>query len=183
MAKRNGRRNMRKMQPSQTSLTFTMGDSGTTKWIDLAECLSICDRRLHRQGRQYVVTGFSIYAPGLDPTLAGQQVTVRLSTIPNSWPTHNAWVKSKALWDEMRDLVLDDNPSVAGKWADFKVFMDSDHAKTTYDAGTGKWSGNLYPEDVNGNLAVLTGRDWEYSQVVMPQHDVDPVRSIVTGKP
>jgi hypothetical protein len=173
MAKRRNSRKMQKIEPSQTSLTFTMGESGSTKWIDLAEVTSIVDRRLNRQGRQYVVSGFTVYAPGLDPTAAGQQVTISLSTIPNTWPAHNAWVKSRALWEEMRDLVLDDNPSVAGKWADFKVFMDSDHAKATYDAATGKWSTNLYPEDVSATVAKLTGRDWEYAQIVMPQHDVD----------
>ena len=169
---------MARMEPAQVTLTFDMGNEASTKYIDLAENLSIVNRKLIRQGQNFAVTGFTLEAQGLDPQTPDQAL-IKLATLPNNWVTHNAWVKARALWSEMRDLVLDDNPSVVGKWSDFKVLMDAAHANTiSYDAGTGAWSTNLYCEDSSGTKAKLTFRDWEYSEVVMPQHDVDPATGL-----
>jgi hypothetical protein len=166
------------MEPAQVTLTFDMGNESSTKFIDLAENLSIVNRKLIRQGQNFAVTGFTVQADGLDPSTPSQALII-LSTLPNNWVTHNAWVKARALWFEMRDLVLDDNPSVAGRWSDFKVLMSAAHANSiTWDAATGRWSTNLYTEDSGENVAKLTYRDWEYSEVVMPQHDVDPATGL-----
>lgn len=168
------RRSKRSQNVTVNSLLFDLGNSAATKYIDLAECLSIVNRKLISQGQNFIVTGYTVQSTGLDPT-SPDQALVKFCTIPNGWATHNAWVKAKALWEEMRDKVLDDNPSVSGRWSDFKVLMDIGHANSiSWDAATGKWNTNLYPEDSNGDLAKLTYRDWEYSEVVMPQHDVDP---------
>lgn len=164
---------MPRLEPAQVTLTFDMGNEASIKYIDLAENLSIVNRKLIRQGQNFAVTGFTVQSAGLNPATPDQALIV-LSTIPNNWVSHNAYVKARALWQEMRDLVLDDNPSVEGKWSDFKVLMDAAHANTiSWDAGTGKWSTNLYVEDSSAAIAKLTYRDWEYSEVVMPQHDVN----------
>jgi hypothetical protein len=67
----------------------------------------------------------------------------------------------------MNQLVLDDNPSVQGKWHDYKVHLDAQHFAST----------NLIPRD--GGLISYSQGEWVYSTYVMPQHDVDPV----TGNP
>lgn len=169
---------MPRMEPAQVTLTFDMGNAASTKFIDLAENLSILNRKLIRQGQNFAVTGFTVQSSGLNPATPDQAL-IALSVLPNNWVTHNAYVKAKALWKEMRDLVLDDNPSVSGTWSDFKVLMDASHANTIeWDPVTGKWSTNLYCEDSGGNLPKLTFRDWEYAEVVMPQHDVNPATGV-----
>lgn len=165
------------MQPSETTLTFDLGNEAFVKYIDLGEVTSIVDRRLHRQGQLWAVGGVTLYSPLL--VAPGDNTSVEISTIPNTWCVHNSWVKSFKLWKEMRDTVLDDNPSVAGRWSDFKIFMDTAHANSaSFDPGAGSWSTNMYPEDSGGNVALLTYRDWEYSEVTMPQHDVDPATGL-----
>jgi hypothetical protein len=67
----------------------------------------------------------------------------------------------------MRSLVLDDNPSVAGKWQGFKVRLD-DHMTNL---------NTLNVED--GDEADYLAGEWEYSTYVLPQHDID----LVTGQP
>ena len=66
--------------------------------------------------------------------------------------------------------MLEDNPSVEGKWNDFKVFMDAAHfSGGSTDAGPDL---NLLPRDSGGN-AISTG-EWNMSTFVRPQHEVDP---------
>ncbi|AXH79578.1 MAG: hypothetical protein [Circular genetic element sp.] len=62
----------------------------------------------------------------------------------------------------MNELVLEDNPSIAGKWADYKVYLEPLHRTAT----------NLTP-------LLITPGEWAYSTYTLPQHDVDPV----TGQP
>ena len=98
-------------------------------------------------------------------------VRLTAATAGDTWSVHNAHVKGHALWNEMNQLVLDDNPSVRQTWADFKVFLDGSH-RTSVTSGTG----NLLPRDGDQNL-YLAG-EWDYSDYVMPQHEVDPVTGL-----
>jgi hypothetical protein len=149
------------IQPAITSLYFqadtaTAGDSRS--YIDTARELSKINRRLYQQGRCYAYQGLTFIwrATG---TVATMEVSVRTSG--NTWITQNAWTKGKALWDEMQSLVLDDNPSIAGKWHDFKIRLsDQQIAARTLDVKDG--AGN----DVKGG-------EWDLSTYVMPQHSVD----------
>ena len=62
----------------------------------------------------------------------------------------------------MNKEVLDDNPSVQGKWADYKVYLtESQSGANTLDNLDG--AGGDYPDN-----------EWEISRYVVPQHDVDP---------
>ena len=171
-------RRMKRLEPAVTTLTFDLGSQGSTKYLDLAENLSIMNRKLIPQGQKMMVTGFTVLADNIDPTTVGSTV-VKLSVIPDNWVSANAHTKGEALWNDMRDLVLDDNPSVKATWSDFKVFMDYGHANgNTFDPATGRWSSNLYVEDSEGTIAKTTFRDWDYAQVVMPQHDVNPATGL-----
>ncbi len=156
------------MQPAQLDLYFeadtaTAGDSRS--YIDTAKELSKVNRRLYDQGRLYAYQGLTFIWKQNAAQLATLEVSVR--TAGNTWVVHNAWTKGKALWDEMQDLVLDDNPSVKGKWHDYKIRLSTQMVLARILAAK-DGAGNDY--DVGG---------WDLSTYVMPQHEVDPV----TGEP
>ncbi len=169
MARKRTTHTMRKMQPAVTDLYFkadtaTNGDSRC--YVDTAKELSKVNRRLYEQGKMYGYQGLTfIWKPNPANTVASIEVTV--STAGNTWSVHNSFVKAKALWEEMQDLVLDDNPSIKGKWRDFKVQLHAGQ-NTARTLGCVDASGNIVEEG-----------EWEMSRFIMPQHDVDPA----TGEP
>lgn len=138
--------------------------SGLTRigYLDIAQQLSRTNRKLFSQ--QYVY-GIEDVAFTFTPSPAYDAVRVTLSTAGDTYSVHNAWVKGKALWDQMNELVLDDNPSVAGTWSDYKVFLDNTH-RILVGAGD-----NLDAVTSEG-IATLPG-EWDYSVYVLPQHEVD----------
>lgn len=155
-----------KIAPAITDLYFTadvatQGDRNS--YIDTAKELSKVNRRLYEQGKMYAYQGLTFIWRG-GGSLATMEVTVR--TAGNTWITHNAWVKGKALYDQMQDLVLEDNPSIKGKWADYKVYL----SKSQTNART------LNVKDGVGT-DVLPG-EWVYSTYVIPQHEVDPATGL-----
>lgn len=167
MARR--RKSSRKMQPAQLDLYFeadtaTAGDSRS--YIDTAKELSKVNRRMYEQGRMYAYQGLTfIWRQNAASSVATIEVSVR--TAGNTWVVHNAFIKGRALWDQMQDLVLDDNPSIRGKWHDYKIRLSSQMVTARILAAK-DGAGNDY--DVGG---------WDLSTYVMPQHEVDPA----TGQP
>jgi len=162
-----------KIQPAVTDLSFTIpaagGASGSAlSYIDTARELSKINRRLYSQSRMYAFQGLTFIwrANGTAPTdLHTLELSVR--TAGNTWIVQNAHVKGHALWNQMNQLVLEDNPSIQGKWNDFKVQLCDDQT-TNRELGV-----------LDGHGASVKGGDWNISTYVMPQHDVDPV----TGNP
>jgi hypothetical protein len=163
------------MQPAITDLNFQIPSGGGVNsasdfYIDTNRALSRVNRRLYEQGRLVGYQGLTfVWRPsGSNPAVATDLATVDLTvrTAGNTWIVHNAFVKGKALWDEMQDLVLDDNPSIAGKWHDFKVTLSLDMVGNQ----------ELDVRDGRGN-AYLAG-EWNRSTYVMPQHEVDPATGL-----
>lgn len=156
----------KKLEPAELSYSFILPNGNSTKYIDIAQCASAVNRRLYQQGKCYYVSRVTVTAFGSTPGSSGAAVS--LMTLPDNWVTSNAWVKAKALWNTMNKGVLHDNPSVKGKWADFKVLFDKDH----YDNATISSAGpdnNLLP--VSQITAVKAG-EWYMGRYVEPQHDV-----------
>ncbi len=157
------------MQPAELAYSFTIpANSGSpeTKYIDIAQCASAVNRRLYEQGKCYYVSRVTL--------ISGGATTLALSTLPDNWVTSNAWVKSKALWNSMQNRVLKDNPSIAGKWRDYKVYMDLAHQQGGTSASGPTL--NLIPQ--SGSAAVGLG-EWNMSTLVLPEHDVDPATGVV----
>lgn len=166
---------MAKMQPAITdiylkSLNATSGSD--RNFVDTARELSKINRRSYSQARMYAFQGLTfIWRSGATATppaltdLATIEVSVR--TAGNTWVVQNAHVKGEALWNQMQNLVLDDNPSVKGKWHDYKIRL-SDQVVAAREMGALDGQG----------VAYLAG-EWNLATYVMPQHDVDPV----TGEP
>ncbi len=142
------------MKTATLDLRFTVGQ-GTGQYIDLAQCLSLVNRRLYRQGMVYRVESFS-WSP------ADNSTQIAVGSIPTTWITYNAWVKAKALWSRMNRESAIQYP----KYHDFKVFMDVVHYTSITNASYA--SVNLIPRDFGNALYNVTGAEWDYSQFVTP---------------
>lgn len=169
MAKKKSNRS-KALTKAQRHLVFNTQDSVSgLYYIDTARQLSKVNRKLFKQAMCYGIESAEIYFA--NQVGAAQSVLVELQVAPDNWVVNNAHVKGEALFHEMQQLVLADNPSVKGKWADYKVFLDPGHRAAV--------SAGAELEVVDGdNIAFLNG-EWSHSRYVIPQHDVDPV----TGQP
>jgi hypothetical protein len=175
MAQRRRKSKTRKMQPAITDLFYTIpagtnpdGTPGRTdprSYVDTARSLSRVNRRLYEQGRMYGYQGLTfIWRQNAASTIASIEVSVR--TAGNTWVVQNAHTKGKALWHEMQQLVLEDNPSIKGKWHDYKVRLSAQQISSRV----------LDVKDSSGTEYM--GGEWFVSTYVMPQHDVDPATGL-----
>ena len=174
MAKKRSNRKAPKMQPAVTDLQFTIPAGGgasadARSYIDTARELSKINRRLYQQGRMYAYQGLT-YIWRAQPTTGGGQtlssIEISVRTAGNTWIVQNAHVKGEALWNEMQDLVLHDNPSIKGKWRDFKIRMVKSMAA------------NRILAVKDGSGTDVAAGEWAYSTYVLPQHDVDPATGL-----
>ena len=157
------RRKSSKIQPAITTIAMKTDPTGTgshVSYVDTARELSKINRRMYSQARMYAYTGMSYIFKQNASNVAIIECTVR--TAGNTWVVQNSHVKGEALWNQMQELVLEDNPSVKGKWHDFKIQLDLGQSiARTLEARDG--TGVVYPAG-----------EWDYSTFVMPQHEVDP---------
>lgn len=123
----------------------------TGLFIDIAQCLSIVNRKAYRQGMNYAIASMKFYS-----LESGQ---VQVTTLPNNWSMDNATTKMFELWKDQRSEVLKDSPSLKAKWTDFKVFMNSAHAA----AGI---SNNLTPIAPDGTPYLIG--EWAASEITTP---------------
>lgn len=149
-----------KLQPCELSYSFKLPAASGIRYIDLGQCASFINRRLYRQGKDYYISNVVAVMPG------GGMIT--LNTLPDSWVLSNAWKKSFSLWRQMQRSVLEDNPSVEGKWADYKLFFDAAHQQGGFGAAGPTL--NMMPVDAAG-VEVDQG-EWFMSTFVNPQHGV-----------
>lgn len=126
-----------------------------TVYADIAQCLSIINRRSYRQGMNYAVGGIEAIS------LKGGRVAV--SIIPTTWVADNATTKAFESWKDQRALALKNEPSLKAKWSDFKIFMDATHS-------TAGVAGNITPWD---GVGAYTLGDWDASQYVTPLPGAD----------
>ncbi len=120
-------------------------------YVDLGQCLSIVNRRSYRQAMNYAVANIEVFSA------YGARVSV--STIPTTWVTDNATTKAFEFWKDQRAEVLKEQPSLKAKWADFKIFMDVQHA-------TDGIVRNLTPIDGNEDPYLIG--EWQASEIVFP---------------
>ena len=166
-------RNNNKLTAVQSSVDvkthYDLALGYTVGYIDIAQCLSMINRKLFSQQYSYSIS--SIEARFIEPTVGiidpWDSISVEVATVGDTWTVQNGWVKGKALHEEMQDLVLDDNPSISGKWAEFKVYYDNHHMQANMIG----LNNNLLPYG-SGDIPALEG-EWEYSTFVLPQHEVD----------
>ena len=173
-------RSMKKIEPAVTSMFFSMplndGAEPTpgpiAKFIDISQCASLVNRRFYRQGLNWAVGGFRLHTNG---TTTG---TVNIYKIQSTWMASNAWMKSYALWNQMNDQVLDNQPSIKPRYHDFKIHMDNDHVNNQFVQ-------NLIPynEDKLGTQTEFVQGEWTRSLLEMPNTDAAGLPSPGETKP
>ena len=147
------------MVPAVRYLRYELTNSAnpgteTSHFIDLARDLSACNRRLMRQGRRYFIKRITVVSKNTQ----NLNNRISFSTVPESWVTQMAWKRGFEVFKEMnkRAMVNVAGSDISGTWADFKVYMSTDHRNGT----------KLNPLD-NGGNAVLPG-EWIYSRFISP---------------
>lgn len=150
---------MAKIQPAVLNLRYEIGQ-GNIRYIDLSQSASIVNRRFYRQGLNWAVAGFTVYAE------TGTTAVVELSKLPNTWVCGNAWHKAYAHWKDQQDDVLRDagGQSAAAKFRDFKVHMNTNHVDVGFAA-------NAVPIDLV--KAAYSLGEWDASQIVLPNIQAD----------
>ena len=138
-----------------TRMRFT-GTGNGTKYIDLAEGLSLQNRKLHRQKMVYTVYG------GYYVDSNGSRIN--LNVAPNTWTVKRSINRAFAMWRKMiaRTLANSDGLST-GKYNDFHIFLDNQMG-----------SAGLLPKDASGNDLYGTAPEWEYSTLTTDDPDGDP---------
>ena len=141
------------MKTAVRQLTFSLTEGGP-HYFDLAQCLSLVNRRAYRQGYLYAVDSFA-----WNPTAPGAGVDIQ--SLPTSWPMYNSWVKARALYNRMNRQTGVRVP----KWHDFKCFFDTVHYA---GMSANAYVTNEIPVDGNNVVYDFAGAEWVYSQVVIP---------------
>lgn len=137
-----------------TGASNSSGTFSDSVYIDVAQCASIMNRKLIRQGNMFRIKNMRFYTQDTTPN-----VDVRVAVIPRVWPVFNGYRKARALWHKMNASLTDSmSPTIYPKYHDYKVFMNESH----YDNHVGGGDTNLLPIDADGN-AVPAG-DWDYSR-------------------
>lgn len=146
------------MAVAEKTLNFKFNGDNPSGWIDIAQCLSSLNRKLFRQGMQYMVQEIRVESWSPDAS----QITV--NRIGDNWINTNAWVKALAEWNEQNlDAARETGTESTGaKWRDFKVYMNKQHA----DKGVGD---NFLPEGYElGDHPVGALYQWSMSKFVVP---------------
>jgi hypothetical protein len=150
-----------KSAPTILRLSF-VGNGNATQYIDIAQALSIVNRKFYRQGVYYYVNSIELYN--------NEDAFVDIHTIPDNWVTKNAWNRGFGKFQEVNKLTDVPRP----KYHDFKVFMTGRH-HAQHESGTS----NLLPSmfGINGTPSSLgtLSDDWDYSQYTSADDNQDGV--------
>jgi len=152
------RSSAKKTTPAVRYLRYELTNSGsagteTSHFIDLAKDLSVVNRRLYRQGRDYHVKKITLISRNTPN--GGNRISA--STVPYNWVSQMAWKRAFKTWNEMNKTATSQIAGdIQGTWADFKVYMTTTHRSAIM----------LRPMD-NGGANYDQG-EWEYSSLVTP---------------
>ena len=161
--KRTSSKKKKSAQPAVRHLRFLINNSGTpdtetSHFVDIAQALSVVNRRMYRQGMNYTIKKISVTSRDTTNGL------ISVSAAPTSWMVHAAWKQSFKLWNQMRQghggapgsgLPQGVTPAT---WADYKVYLSNDH----------RTSGTLVPVDNGNNAAVTTNAEWQHARFISP---------------
>ena len=158
ISSKRSRSSAKKTTPAVRYLRYELTNSAnvgteTSHFIDLAKDLSMVNRRLYRQGRDYHVKKITVVSSN---TPNGDN-RVSASVIPGGWVSQQAWHRGFNVWNLM-DKNASENVSgnIRGTWSDFKVYMTND------------MRGGSKPGPIdNGNNAYGID-EWRYTDFVSP---------------
>lgn len=143
---------------------FHIDPNSSRNYVDLSLACSAANRRFYRQGLRWAVAGMTLHT--------GSNTTGEfdVSKVPDTWIAQNAFEKSKMLWMKSQDQVLDDQPSVAARYRDFKVFLDQEMtAATKQPVSTAAATDDMIMLPVDRNNQIAKTGEWIYSSIQMPE--------------
>lgn len=146
----------KKTAPTQLRLSFE-GTGGSTQFIDIAQALSIINKRFYRQGVYYYVNSVEFYN--------NADHYMDLHVCPDTWGVKNAWNRGFKIFQKMNALA----PSgFRPKYHDFKIYMSARHATT------GTMEPSMY--DINAAATPFSADEWVYSRYTSmdDNHDGSP---------
>ena len=147
-------------------LDLSAGTEGSIRYIDLARCMSIVNRKLYRQQGLWEVLAVKAFAhnkvAGATP-YTGVPFKYSLRGAPRSWVVRNAMVKVFEKWKDQQKGAYDamGSDSFKPKWQDFKVYLSDDHVNGTELTPT---SGDMFGADDAYNVG-----SWEHAEFVIEE--------------
>jgi hypothetical protein len=158
-----GRSSSSKYQKFETRLSYRFDhshDGQDSVYIDTAQCLSLINRKLVRQGQVFKIKNMRMHSSGA----SADTLAVSVSALPRTWMMFNAFTKARSLWNRMNLEALDAlGTGNMPKYYDFKVFFDLEHFDNHHNSDGGDLSTNLLPVDGDGNAFSGSG-EWVYSK-------------------
>lgn len=154
------------------------GTEGAIRYIDIAKCMSMVNRKLMRQQGVWHVLAARAYAqnkPGGASPAIGCAFQVAIRGAPRSWVTRNSLVKMFEFWKDQQAKAYSalGTDSVKPKWQDFKVYLSEDHIAGTELTPT---SGDQFGAQDAYNLG-----EWIHSKIVY--EEVDGGNTVVQYEP
>lgn len=124
------------------------GNNTTYHTIDLWKAISAQERKMHRQMQTCHVLGGLVHD-------SNQNAYARFNVAPDVWYTKSAIRRAFRLWKKQRSMALSEAGAgiTAGKYSDFKVFLNNAHGV-----------GTLMPKDAMGNS--IPAGEWDYTTLV-----------------
>tara|TARA_B100001559_G_C16486002_1_gene616064 strand:- start:527 stop:1414 length:888 start_codon:yes stop_codon:yes gene_type:complete len=130
-------------------------DIGGKTYVDLALIYSQANRVGLRQGLNYHIDSVIVQTKGN----SNDTFNIQFATIPHNYISLQAWRYGFDKW--MKQQSLSDTPS--GQWADFKIWMNTDHQQDIFANSTGYSASTLgtvaQPVNSEGTLSNRAG-EW-----------------------
>ena len=150
-----GRSRDGRYQKFETRLAFNANvtaDAQDSAYIDVAQCLSLVNRKLVRQGHVFKIKNMRSYSVDGD---ANNACNTRVSVLPRTWMMFNAYKKARSLWNQMNLEAMDALGSQnLPKYYDFKVYFDREHFDNQHNSDGGDITENLLP--IDGDLTGMS---------------------------
>jgi len=152
------------VQVAPLTLEYDLAISGSTNELmtaDVIQAINISQRRSMRQGNELAIAGIRI--------VADKQLNVKVSTLPRTWVTAEAWKRAFRVWRELNKMALKEaGDSVVAKYNDFKVYMDSVHSEAARSPTATNYT--ILPVGHTAGIgSAQTAYNWEYSEIEFPE--------------
>lgn len=138
--------------------------------IHLDQLASMANRRMYQQGRNWHVSGVTVWCKDIGDDAA----FVKFGTLPDTWTVRQAYKRGRKAWFEMiRDATRTDPDFVMPKWSDYKVAMYTQHQLG--DQGEGIYRPNWELVDMYNKHYYWSDikSDYEYSTYASMTSDDD----------
>lgn len=166
------------MQMQENVLTYVIEDvAGGEFYIDLAESMSILNRKLHRQQGLWKVDAVCAWVNVHGQAPLGMPYSIAIGGAPRNWVTRNALVKAFEFWKEQQATAYDalGSDAVKPRWQDFKVYLNENHrTEGSITPTSGHMFGGDQPYDPG---------EWVYSRIVYEDVVQGPPTTITQHEP